>query len=152
MPPTQIFTNLEVLKKARESFNRKLATACEATGKVPNPFMIKKKGSTFDVRYPEDIASLIIDLSGVPENERESYFREQTEQIAKAFFTLDEKTNLPYPEAIKPYIKQVYEKMTTTMDINWDSVEDVERLLATEKASQSFATFSLASAAATTAS
>lgn len=141
MPTPQMFTNLEVLKKAQESFNWKLTTACEVVGTVPNPFKIKEIGSTFDVRYPEDIASLIVDMSGVPENEREEYFRKQTEQIAKAFFTLDEKTNLPYPEAIKPYIKQVYEKMTTTVDINWDSVEDVERLLATKKASQSFATF-----------
>ena len=141
MPNPQMFTNLEVLKKARESFNWKLTTAREVTETVPNPFKINDTGSTFDVRYPEDIAALIVDMSGVPENEREAYYRKQTEQIAKAFFTLDEKTNLPYPEAIKPYIKQVYEKMTTTADINWDSVEDVERLLATEKASQSFATF-----------
>lgn len=136
-----MFTNLEVLKKARESFDWKLSTAREVTASVPNPFKIKNIGSTFDVRYPEDIASLIVDMSGVPENEREAYYRKQVEQIAKAFFTLDEKTNLPYPEAIEPYIKQVYEKMTTTEDINWDSVEEVERLLATEKASQSFATF-----------
>ena len=140
MPTPQMFTNPEVLKKARESFNWKKATACEVVETVPNPFNIKNTGSTFDVRYPEDIAALIVDMSGVPENEREAYYREQTERIAKAFFTLDEKTNLPYPEAIKPYIKQVYERMTATMDINWDSVEDVERLLATEKASQSFAT------------
>ena len=149
MPTPQMFTNIEVLNQARRNFNRKIALARQGTGRVPKPFGKKVDANgeekvvhaTFDVRHPTDIASLIIDTTGVPENERDAYFLKQTEQITRAFYTLDEKTNLPYPEAIKPYIKMVYDKMTCDMNINWDSVEEVENLLATIQASQSFATF-----------
>ena len=143
-----MFINIDVLNQARRNVNRKISLARQGTGRVPKPFgkKIDENGNeiiipaAFDVRHPTDIASLIIDTTNVPEEEREAYFLNQTEQIVRAFYTLDEKTNKPYPDAIKPYIKMVYDKMTCDTNINWDSVEDVERLLATMQASQSFAT------------
>ena len=148
MPIPQMFLNIDVLTQARRNVNHKIALARQGTGKVPKPVVkkINKEGRevvvppNFDVRHPTDIASLIIDTTNVPEEEREAYFLNQAEQIARAFYTLDEKTNMPYPEAIKPYIKMVYDRMTCDMNINWDSVEEVERLLATMQASQGFAT------------
>ena len=149
MPAPQMFINIDVLNQARRNVNRKIALAREAAGRVPKPFgkkidengVEKEEYATFDVRHPTDIASLIIDTTAVPEDKRDEYFLEQAEQITRAFYTLDEKTKLPNPEAIKPYIKMVYDKMTCDQNINWDSVEEVERLLATKQASQSFATF-----------
>ena len=148
MPIPQMFSNIDVLTQARRNVNHKIALARQGTEKVPKPVVkkINKEGKeivvppNFDVRHPTDIASLIIDTTNVPEEEREAYFINQAEQIARAFYTLDEKTNMPNPEAIKPYIKMVYDKMTCDMNINWDSVDEVERLLATMQASQGFAT------------
>ena len=130
-----MFLNLDVLNQARRNVNRKVALAQQAAEKVPKPFGKKIDGNgeekeihaTFDVRHPTDIAALIIDTTGIPEEKRDEYFLEQAEKITRAFYTLDEKTNLPHPEAIKPYIKMVYDKMTCDMNINWDSVEEVER-------------------------
>lgn len=143
-----MFLNIDALNRARRSVNRKIALAGEAAARVPKPVVkviesdgaVREVPPAFDVRHPTDIAALIIDTTGVPEEKRDAYYLEETEKIVRAFYTLDEKTNLPDPEAIKPYIKMVYDKMTSNTNINWDSVDEVERLLATKNASQSFAT------------
>lgn len=144
MPTPQMFTNIEVLKQARKNFNRKVALAQQGTGKVPKPVVRDERGNIirtpFDDRHPTDIASLIIDTKGIPEDKMEEYFVEEARKIASAFFALDEKTNKPDPEAIKPYVDMVFKKMTCDTNINWNSVEEVEKLLATQKASQSFVT------------
>ena len=148
MPTPQMFLNIDALNRARRSVNHKIALAGEAAARVPKPVVkvieadgaVREVPPAFDVRHPTDIAALIIDTTGVPEEKRDAYYLEETEKIVRAFYTLDEKTNLPDPEAIKPYIKMVYDKMTSNTNINWDSVDEVERLLATKNASQSFAT------------
>ena len=141
MPIPQMFTNIDVLNQARQRYHRKVVLARQAAGRVPKPVDKEGKPIDMDVRHPTDIAALIIDTTGVPEEEREAYFLKQAEEITKAFYTLDEKTEFPYPEAIKPYIKMVYDKMPREMSFDWDNVEDVERLLAMIQVSQTFATF-----------
>jgi len=142
-----MFTNAAALDEARRIYHRKLNIAMEAIAKIPKPVCkkINERGeeitvNTFDVRHPTDIAALVIDVSNVPESEQDDYIRQQAEEIAKAFFTVDTNTNRPYPEAIKPYIKKVYDKMAVSTNIDWNDPMAVERIIATYKASQSFAT------------
>ena len=148
MPPKNISIKPEVLNQARRIFNRKLALAMEGTGKVPKPVCKKlnERGqeitfSAFDVRDPTDIAAFIIDTDNVPDDKKEEHFLNEAVEITKAFYTVDKKTNLPYPDAIKPYIKMVYDKTSKLLNTNWESAEEVAELLAANKASQSFATF-----------
>ena len=142
-----MFTNADALDAARRLYYRKLRIAKQAIAKIPQPVHKEKneKGeeitvNVFDTRHPLDIAALVIDTSNVPEDQQDEYIRQQAEEIAKAFFTVDEKTHRPYPEAVKPYIKKVYDNMTVNTNIDWNDPVAVERILATYKASQSFAT------------
>lgn len=145
-----MFTNRAVLNQAIEKYNKRIALAKEATSRVPKPFKkveeaeeenTKKKNKDFDTRHPTDIATLIIDTSHVPKEKQDEYFLEEAEKITRDFFTIDEETRRPNPDAIKSHIKKVYDKMTRDINtINWDSVDDVTNLIATMKASQGFAT------------
>ena len=144
----QMFTNADALDAARKLYYRKLRIAKQAIAKIPQPVYKEKneKGeeiavNMFDTRHPLDIAALVIDTSNVPEDQQDEYIRKQAEEIAKAFFNVDEKTHRPYPEAVKPYIKKVYDNMTVSTNIDWNDPVAVERIIATYKASQSFATF-----------
>lgn len=141
MPSPQMFTNIAVLNQARKIYNRKVALARETAEKIPKPLDKNGNPAKLDTRHPMDIAALVIDTKNFPEENWEQLFAEEADKMTRAFYTLDKNTDMPYPDAIKPYIRMVYEKMTCDMNINWDSVEEVENLLATQKASQSFATF-----------
>lgn len=148
MPATLINIKPEVLNRARQIFNRKVELSQIGTNKIPFP-VCKKKGKKgeeityfpFDDRHPTDLASFVIDTSSFPKDKKEELFTDAATELTRAFYTLDKNTDMPYPEAIKPYIKRMYENAERLLNnIDWDNAEYVAELLAADKASQSFAT------------
>jgi hypothetical protein len=96
----------------------------------------------FDTRNLMDIAPLLFDVSEFAEEEREKKFVEEYEKMVNAFNTpgtVD--PSRPDPEAIKPYIKQMYDRLVTDLDqVDWNDVKQVENMLASMKATQAIAT------------
>ena len=134
MAKTKMFTNRNVLQQAAEKLNWKIQIALEISAEIPALTGI-------DTRHLNDLGPLLIDLSNVPEEERESYYKAELRKMSKALYTFMPDTGKPDPEAVKPYITAMFNAAVTNVDnINWNDVAQVEKLLATMKAVQALAT------------
>lgn len=132
MPVTSTLGNTSVLKIASENVSWRMYTAKAFAESVP-------KGA-YDIRHISDISCVLFDAETSKEK-RDAYFYGELQKMAEAFSTTDPKTGKPYPEAILPYIKDLFERATyDDAAVDWDNVKDVENVLATMKASQALAT------------
>ena len=85
----------------------------------------------YDKRNMFNLAALIIDVSGVPENEREEYFDREVEKIFDAYEGLSDR---------KPIIKSMYDNVCTDENIDWSDERQVERLLTSIQINQALST------------
>ena len=99
-----------------------------------------KKSGKDDTRNFADIANLIIDVQDIPEGERDAYYLNEVKKMADAFNTVGPIPGKPDPEAIKPYIKQMFEKVTTDPEIDWSNQRQVENLFKTIRITQALGT------------
>lgn len=134
MPKKNLITNLKVFEKALENVAWKLDLTTQLNATKPSI-------SGLDTRHLNDLGPLLIDVSQYPENQREEQYLKELGKMADALYTLDPKTNRPYPEAIKPYMTAFFKTLKTTTDINWNNQKEVENLIATMRAAQAIATF-----------
>lgn len=137
MAKKKLFTNTKVFWKAAENAKWMADLAMEAElAREKNPNIV------FDSRNLMDLAPLLFDVSGLPEDQKKSYFLSEYDKMAKAFSTPSaENPKKPDPEAIKPYIKRMFEVLATDLDdVDWNNVKQVENALTSMKATQTLAT------------
>jgi len=121
MPVTSTLGNTSVLKIASENVSWRMYTAKAFAESVP-------KGA-YDIRHISDISCVLFDAETSKEK-RDAYFYGELRKMAEAFSTTDPKTGKPYPEAILPYIKDLFERATyDDAAVDWDNVKDVENVL-----------------------
>ena len=101
---------------------------------------VQTNGKKYDIRNCQDLAALLIDVNGVPKENREAYFLQEIEKIAMAFNTPGPIPGKPDPKAIKPYIDQMFKRITTTNEIDWSNQQQVEDFFATARITQALAT------------
>ena len=127
MPQNEMFTNHEALITALRRVKRKSDTALKLIGEYSDG----KKGR-YDKRNLTPLAAILIDVSDVPEAQREEFFKGEVLKLADAFNTIDPATGRPFPEAVKPYIEKMYKNIPTDLDsIDWNDERQVERFLYT---------------------
>lgn len=124
MKEKSIFTNTEVIFEIYNELKVKDQWYTKYRGDV-------SKVSAYDHRDLRPMSYFFIDLSGVPEDQKEQTFKAELEKMVSAFDTLDPKTNKPYPEAIEPYLKRLYTETAGVMDtdIDWNDKKKVERFI-----------------------
>ena len=119
----------EIIIKAAEAVAWKKSRAEEIkvkrlAGMMPRPY---------DDRNISELAHMLIDLDGVPEDEKEAYFDAEVEKLIDAF---EGKAD------ITPYAKKLFDLAVTDLeDIDLTNQKDVERAFATIKNSQAHANF-----------
>ena len=134
MPKNRAFSNQEVFQRALDNVSWKLNTVTAYAANLPSL-------NGIDTRNLNDLACLLIEVDGLEGEERTAYFLQEVEKIKDALYTLDPQTGRPYPEAIKPYMKALYDNVAEDINIDWNDRKQIETVLATMKATQSLATF-----------
>ena len=83
----------------------------------------------YDRRDIRPLSYLVIDLKSVPEDQKETHYKNEVKKLCDAFETRDPKTGRPYPEKIKPYLKRLYTETAGVInyDIDWNDKEAVEK-------------------------
>ena len=137
MPKKQYFTNARVARQAAE--NVQWITNKSLSCYEDNPLTTNVK---YDRRNLSDLAGLLIDLSGVPENQKDAHFEAEMKQIFQAFDTpsKDDPTKSD-PDRIRPYILRMFVSLVTDLnEVNYNDVNQVTRLLLTMRSVQMLAT------------
>lgn len=134
MAKGKILSNRKVFQQALDNVSWKLDTVTTYAANLPDLQEI-------DTRNLNDLACLLIDVDGLEGEERTNYFLREVEKIKNALYTLDPLTGRPYPDALRPYMRALYETVAKDINIDWNDQKQIENVLATMKASQSLATF-----------
>lgn len=112
---TQMMNNKQVILRAAASANWKKERASKCVNKYFAGNM-----PVYDHRNILNIAALSIDMSAVPQSEREAYFDAEVVKIIDAF---EGKTD------IKPYMEKMYSLIAVDDNIDWSNEAQVENLL-----------------------
>lgn len=91
----------------------------------------------FDDRDMYTLAPLLIDISSVegrPESEKIDYFREKLKELEQDFILSKD------PGTRLKYLKKMYESVSTSYDIDWNSVDEIDHLLCSMSAQQMLGT------------
>lgn len=85
----------------------------------------------YDHRDMIPMSYLLIDFDSVSEDKREETYKNELAKMQAAFDTLDPKTGRPYPEAIKPYLKLLYDQTAGVMnyDVDWNDKKEVMKFV-----------------------
>ena len=104
--------------------------------------LVRNPDMQYDSRNLYSLALLVIDTKGIPEEDRESYFKAEYAKMHRAFNTPHPDTpNKADPEAIKPYIRAMFDNVKTNLDaMDTENPEHVEDILKTMLATQMLAT------------
>ena len=131
------FTNHKAFWKAAENAKWMADLARDADEKIEKNPNIK-----FDTRNLMDLAPLLFDVSQLPKDQKEAYFLEEYNKMAKAFNTASANDpTRPDPNAIKPYMRKMFEKLVVDLDaVDWNNVKQIENALTSMKATQTLAT------------
>ena len=137
MAKNKYFTNHEVFWQAARNAQWLLDQGFNAF--EDNPLTTKVE---YDRRNLSDLSALLIDVSGVPEDQKETYFKAEAKKIFRAFDTPSkEDPKKSDPELIKPYIKQMFEKVATDLDkVDYNDVNQLTNLFVTMRSVQMLAT------------
>lgn len=130
MPYENIINNREVI----------MAAARKTRWKKDIAYSLSRKEGKDDTRNFLDLAPLLIDLNGIPEDEQEAYYTREVQKMADAFNTKGPIPGKPDPEAIRPYIAQMFEKIVTDPNIDWSNQRQVEAFFSTVRITQALAT------------
>ena len=137
MAKNKYFTNRKVFWQAARNAQWLLAQGFNAF--ADNPLTTNVE---YDRRNLSDLAALLIDVSGVPEDQKETYFKAEAKKIFHAFDTPSkDDPKKSDPELIKPYIKQMFEKVATDLDkVDYNDVNQLTNLFVTMRSVQMLAT------------
>ena len=102
----------------------------------------KNPAMSYDQRNLYSLAMLVIDLDNIPEADQEGYFISEYEKMHSVFDTAHPDTpNKPDPEAIKPYIKKMYDNVLTDLSvIDYNDPKQIQKVLFTMLSTQMLAT------------
>ena len=136
MSPKRYFTNHAVFWQAAEN----VQTLSEWSQTCQNK-VIGNENIKFDTRNLRDLAPLLFDLSDIPEEQRKSYFETEYDKMIAAFNTPGEIPGKPDPEAIKPYIQLMFQKLVTNLDkVDYNDLGQVQNAILSMRATQCIAT------------
>ena len=136
MPP-KYFENHEAFWQAVKKTRQMKSWADEVQSKHPKNPNIK-----YDHRNLYTLGLLIFDLSDIPEDQQEQYFKSEYEKLYAAFNISD--PNNPkrsISENVKPYIKRMFENvMTDYKGIDFNNPQHIQKVLHNSLATQMLAT------------
>lgn len=143
MPNTVMFSNEAALKRGNAIAAWKTKATLEY---FRSPKFLDKNAisnSKFDFRDMYTLIPLIIDTSSVDnqtEETRSAYFLAELEKIEHAFVKTVGADGYPNPEAIAPFLRSLYEKISVDYNINWDDEQAISNLFLSVNASQAIGT------------
>ena len=125
MKEQALFSNLDVVRSVYKDMERVLGWYRKYY--VEND----ETRQIYDHRDIQPYSYLLIDLESIDEPGAEERFKTELENFQKAFDTLDPKTQRPYPENIKPYLKRLYTETHGSMrfDIDWNNKKETAKFM-----------------------
>lgn len=136
MPKKQYFKNSRVARQAAENVQWITSKSLECYDDNP------KTTVQYDRRNLSDLAGLLIDFTGVPQDQRDAHFEAEMKRIFQAFDTPSkDDPKKSDPELIRPYVQKMFDSIVTDLDaVNYNDVNQVTKLLMTMRSVQMLAT------------
>lgn len=131
--PKNYFSNHDVFWKAVKTSKTYFEWADDVQKKLG-----KNPEIDYDHRDLYTLALLTVDLSNIPEEQHESYFKAEYEKIHAAFDVSDPNNiKRSDPQKVKPYIKKMFECVLTDLStLDYNDPKDVQKVIHTMLATQ----------------
>ena len=134
--PKNYFSNHEAFWQAVKKTETLFAWADSVQGRLG-----KNPNIDYDHRDLYSLAFLTIDLSNIPEDQQESYFKAEYEKLHDAFDVSDpQNPKRSDPAKVKPYIKKMFDCVLTDLStVDFNDSKQIEKILQTMLVTQTLA-------------